>query len=87
MDNDNHSHFRFEKKTKNLMKKFQDRKDMKKGNGHCKSPIFIYVYYAQGIKGIVSRDFVACFWCHSIDLKFLLKFHFRVEFFDFRVWA
>jgi hypothetical protein len=22
-------------------------------------------------KGIVSRDFLVCFWCHSIDLRFL----------------
>jgi hypothetical protein len=24
------------------------------------------------LKGIVSRDFVVFFWCHSIDLKFVM---------------
>jgi hypothetical protein len=44
------------------------------------------------LKGIVSRDFVVCFWCHSIDLKLLplterilllLKFRVRAHFFWF----
>jgi hypothetical protein len=26
-------------------------------------------------KGIVSRDLEVCFWCHSIDLKFLHLTH------------
>jgi hypothetical protein len=33
------------------------------------------------LKGIVSRDFVVCFWCHSIDLTFL---HIRSGFFAFK---
>jgi hypothetical protein len=32
------------------------------------------------IKGIVSRDFVVCFWCQSTDLTFL---HIRSGFFSF----
>jgi hypothetical protein len=52
---------------------------------------FLYFIF----KGIVSRDFEV-FLCHLIDLKllhltervrFLFKFHFHVEFFDFRVSA
>jgi hypothetical protein len=48
------------------------------------------------IKGIVSRDFKVCFWCHSIDLRlfilmecvrWLLKFRFCLKLFDFRVPA
>jgi hypothetical protein len=48
----------------------------------------------QELKGIVSRDLCICFLYHPIDLKIsthkervllLLKFRFRVKFFDFRV--
>jgi hypothetical protein len=47
-------------------------------------------------KGIVSRDFGVCFLVsfdrsevptHQERFHLLLKFRFRVEFFDFRVWA
>jgi hypothetical protein len=55
----------------------------------------IFLMLIFNIKGIVSRDLVVCFWCHSIDLKFLhirsgsfaFKISFRVEFFDIRIWA
>jgi hypothetical protein len=47
-------------------------------------------------KGIVSRDFVVCFWVsfdrshistHQEWVLLLLKVRFRIEFFDFRVLA
>jgi hypothetical protein len=47
-------------------------------------------------KGIVSRDFVVCFLVsfdrsdistHQEWVLLLLKVHFCIEFFDFRVWA
>jgi hypothetical protein len=51
---------------------------------------------AAVLKGIVSRDFVVCFLVsfdrsdistHQERVLLLLKVHFRIEFFDFRVWA
>jgi hypothetical protein len=48
------------------------------------------------LKGIVSRDFVVCFLVsfdrydistHNEWVLLLLKFRFRLEFFDFHVWA
>jgi hypothetical protein len=48
------------------------------------------------VKGIVSRDFVVCFLVsfdrsyisiHQERVLLLLKVRFRIEFFDFRVWA
>jgi hypothetical protein len=48
------------------------------------------------LKGIVSRDFVVCFLVsfdrsdistHQEWVLLLLKVRFRIEFFDFRVWA
>jgi hypothetical protein len=50
----------------------------------------------EDIKGTVSRDFVICFLVsfdrsdvstHKERVHLLLKFRFRVEFFDFCIWA
>jgi hypothetical protein len=42
---------------------------------YLKTPIKWFIYYTCAeclcIKGIVSQDFVVCFWCHSIALEFL----------------
>jgi hypothetical protein len=51
---------------------------------------------SEKFKGIVSRDFVVCFLVpfhrshistHQERVLLLLKVRFRIEFFDFRVWA
>jgi hypothetical protein len=50
----------------------------------------------DAFKGIVSRDFVVCFLVsfdrshiskHQEWVLLLLKVRFRIEFFNFRVWA
>jgi hypothetical protein len=61
-----------------------------------KCVFFLPKEYKARVKGIVSRDFVVCFLVsfdrsdistHQERVILLLEVHFRVEFFDFRVWA
>jgi hypothetical protein len=59
--------------------------------------LFLFFNPAQcEVKGIVSRDFVVCFLLsfdrsdistHQERVLLILKVRFRIEFFDFRVWA
>jgi hypothetical protein len=68
---------------------------------HCLKSVFNFVLIKKSwkfyrIKGIVSRDFMLCFLVsfdrsyistHQERVLLLLKVHFRIEFFYFRVWA
>jgi hypothetical protein len=56
----------------------------------------LYWNFNNKLKGIVSQDFVVCFLVsfdrsdistHQEKVLLLLNVRFRVEFFDFRVWA